>query len=109
MLEENLWHIPEGEERSILGNMIIRECKRTVTLSFGIAGFFVFCMIAGFCEILFGDRDPRLLSISVFSLTALSSSDILRKSVTGSSDPVMLRSSIKRKGLPPAEGVTMYP
>ncbi|MBQ2605234.1 MAG: hypothetical protein II585_00060, partial [Clostridiales bacterium] len=68
MLEENLWHIPEGEERSILGKMIIRECKRTVTLSFGIAGFFVFCIIAGFCEILFGDRDPRLLSISVFSL-----------------------------------------
>ena len=68
MLEENIWHRPEGEERSILGNMIIRECKRTVTLSFGIAGFFVFCIIAGICEILFGDRDTRLLSISVFSL-----------------------------------------
>ena len=68
MLEENIWHRPEGEERSILGKMIISECRRTAGLSFGIICFFVFCMIAGICEILFGDRDTRLLSISVFSL-----------------------------------------
>lgn len=68
MLEENIWHRPEGEERSILGKMVISECRRTAGMSFGLIGFFVFCMIAGICEILFGDRDTRLLSVSIIAV-----------------------------------------
>lgn len=68
MLEEDIWHRPEGEERTILGKMIISECKRTASLSFGIMGFFVLCMIAGICEILFGDRDPQLFSTSILAV-----------------------------------------